>query len=182
MIPERAKPRIELIEATEADRPVIESLAQLYQYDFSEMSRHDTERGNHGNVGEDGRFHGIDFDYYYGKEGHHEFLVRVDGFLAGFVLVAPGRSYRRPSEKVWNMDEFFVMRRYRRLGVGSHVARMVFDRFPGAWQVAEMSINTGAQAFWRRVIGSYTGGRYEEVHLDSDDGLGPVQYFESGRP
>lgn len=175
------KPRIELVEATEADRAVIENLAQLYQYDFSEMSRRDTERGYHGNVKEDGLFHNIDFDYYYAKDEHHEYIVRVDDYIAGFVLVASGKSFRDPSEIVWWIDEFFVMRKYRRLGVGEHVAKTLFDRFPGCWQVAEMSINTDAQSFWRTVIGDYTDGDFEEVWLDDDNWLGPVQYFRAPR-
>ncbi|HYZ92490.1 MAG TPA: GNAT family N-acetyltransferase [Actinomycetota bacterium] len=172
-------PRIEVIEASDADRPVIENLAQLYQYDFSEMSRRDLERGHHGNVKDDGLFHNIDFDWYYGKPEHHEFIVRVDGYLAGFVLVAPGRSFRDPDETVVWVDEFFVMRKYRRLGVGEHVARSMFDRFDGTWQVAQMSINLDAQVFWRGVIGRYTNENYEERWFDDDNWLGPVQYFRT---
>lgn len=171
-------PRIDLVEASEADRPAIENLAQLYQYDFSEMSRGDPQ---HGNVKRDGLFHNIDFDRYFQQDEHHEFLIRVGARIAGFALVSPGRSFRDVRERVWWMDEFFVMRKYRRLGVGEHVATALFDRFPGEWQVAEMSINTGAQAFWRGVIGRYTGDSYEEVSFDDDNWVGPVQYFHSPR-
>ena len=166
--------RIDVLEATATERSVIECLAQLYQYDFSEMSRGDPQ---HGNVANDGRFHNIDFDSYYAQEEHYEFLVRVEGELAGFVLVSPGRSFRDDTEDVWWIDEFFVMRKYRRLGVGEHVARTIFARLPGTWQVAEMDINTGAQAFWRGVIGRYTGAGIDEIWLDDERWLGPVQYF-----
>jgi predicted acetyltransferase len=177
----RTKPRIEIAEATAADRPVIERLAQLYQYDFSEMSRRDAERGHFGNVKDDGLFHNIDFDRYYANRDHHEYLVRVDGYIAGFALVLRIRSFRDPAETVWHMAEFFVMRKYRRLGVGEHLATTVFDRFDGVWEVAEMSINTAAQVFWRGVIGRYTNESYEEIWFDDDQWLGPVQYFEAKR-
>lgn len=140
------------------------------------MSRGDPQ---HGNVKEDGRFHNIDIDRYYAQDEHHEYLVRVDDQLAGFVLVSPGRSFRDPDETVWWIDEFFVMRKYRRLGVGEHVATTLFDRFEGVWQVAEMDVNTGAQAFWRGVIDRYTSGTYEEMWFDDEQWLGPVQYFRS---
>jgi predicted acetyltransferase len=172
----RTTPRIELVEASAADRSVLENLAQLYQYDFSEMSRGDPQ---HGNVREDGRFHSIDLDRFFAEEDHHEYLIRVDGQVAGFVLVSPGSSFRDLDERVWWIDEFFVMRKYRRLGVGEHVAKTIFDRFRGTWQVAEMQINTGAQAFWRGVIDRYTGGVFEEISLDDDQWLGPVQYFDN---
>ncbi|MGH2760669.1 MAG: GNAT family N-acetyltransferase [Actinomycetota bacterium] len=168
--------QIELVEASDADRPVLESLAQLYQYDFSEMARGDPQ---HGDVRPDGRFHNIDWDLYYANEERYEYLVRMSGSLAGFALVLPIPSFRDPDETVWHMGEFFVMRKYRRLGVGEHVATTLFDRFPGTWQVAESDVNTGAQAFWRDVIGRYTGRRFEEQWLADENWLGPVQYFSS---
>ncbi len=174
-----ATAQIELVEATDADRPIIENLAQLYQYDFSEMSRRDLEHGHHGNVKEDGLFHNIDFDRYYANPEHYEYIVRVDGYVAGFVLVLPARAFRDRQETVWHVAEFFVMRKYRRLGVGEHIATTIFDRFDGIWEVAEMSINTGAQVFWRGVIGSHTNEKYEEIWFDDDNWLGPVQYFRT---
>ncbi len=168
--------RIEVVEAGPTDRAVIENLAQLYQYDFSEMSRGDPQ---HGNVMADGRFHNIDLDRFYAEEEHHEFLVRVEEEIAGFVLVSPGSSFRDAAESVWWIDEFFVMRKYRRLGVGEHVATTIFDRFPGTWQVAEMDVNTEAQTFWRGVIGRYTAEDFEEIWLDDEHWLGPVQYFRT---
>jgi predicted acetyltransferase len=168
--------QIDLVEATQADRPTLESLVQLYQYDFSEMARGDPQ---HGDVRSDGRFHNIDLGRFFSRVGRHAYFVRVNGQIGGFALVSPGRSFRDASEDVWWIDEFFVMRKYRRLGVGEHVATTLFDRFAGTWQVAQMDINTGAQAFWRDVIGRYTRGRFEERWFSDDNWLGPVQYFTS---
>ena len=74
------------------------------------------------------------------------------------------------------MAEFFVMSKYRRRGVGSEAARFAFDRFPGRWEVREMAANTPAQAFWRRVIGDYTGDNFTERRLD--DGAWLMQSFD----
>jgi predicted acetyltransferase len=63
--------------------------------------------------------------------------------------------------------------------VGEHVARTLFDRFPGRWEVSELRDNLAAQAFWRRVIGRYTGSAYREVTLDDSRWRGPVQSFDS---
>ena len=171
--------RIDLVEVDEAARPVLDNLVQLYQYDFSEYSRGDPQ---HGNVREDGRFHNIDVDRYFAQSVRHAYLVRVDGEIGGFALVSPGTSFRDADETVWWIDEFFVMRKYRRLGVGEHVATSIFDRFPGTWQVAQMDVNTGAQVFWRDVIGRYTNDRFEERWFNDDQWLGPVQYFQSSGP
>ena len=73
------------------------------------------------------------------------------------------------------------MRKYRRLGAGKEAATRLFDLFPGRWEVAVVAPNTGALAFWRQVIGEYTGGRYEERFEESDLWHGAVQTFVTRR-
>jgi predicted acetyltransferase len=161
----------QLTEIDSGQRPVLERLAQLYMYDFSEHTR--------GDVTEAGIFPFMDLDEFFARSVHHEFFIRVDGRLAGFALICRGEAFRDADECVWWMDEFFVMRKYRRLGVGERVATQLFDRFGGTWEVGQVSTNTGAQAFWRRVIGRYTGGEFEEFVLDDERWRGPVQYFKT---
>jgi predicted acetyltransferase len=79
------------------------------------------------------------------------------------------------------MDEFFVMQKYRRQGVGEHVATCLFDRFAGTWEVGEIPNNVNGQAFWRKVIGRYTGGHYEEQMPGAETWPGPIQVFNSAR-
>jgi predicted acetyltransferase len=75
--------------------------------------------------------------------------------------------------------EFFVMRKYRRRGAGARVASSVFERFPGGWEVRIDRDNLPAQAFWRRVVGDVTGGRYDERVFDDERWRGPVIFFDS---
>ena len=72
------------------------------------------------------------------------FLLRVDGQWAGFVLVRVGEPH--------DVAEFFILRKYRRHGVGTVAARLVFARFPGDWQVRQMRANAAATTFWRQAI------------------------------
>ena len=164
--------QIDLTEITEEHRPVLEQLAQLYQYDFTEHA--------HGDVGEDGRFPYINLDDFFAHGVRHACLVRVDGKLAGFALAYEGEAFRDPNETTWWMDEFFVMRKYRKRGVGERVATQLFDDLGGTWEVGQVITNVEAQAFWRRVIDRYTGGDYEEFELDDERWRGPVQYFRAG--
>jgi predicted acetyltransferase len=50
------------------------------------------------------------------------------------------------------MAEFFVMRKYRRLGIGRKAALALLTQFPGPWQVRQQLTNPTATAFWRTVI------------------------------
>lgn len=78
-----------------------------------------------------------------------------------------------PSEPEWNMAEFFVLRNYRRRGIGQTAVQWVFAHHPGRWIVKQLAQNTQAIAFWRRVIGQATGGSY----LETRQPKGIVQVF-----
>jgi predicted acetyltransferase len=155
---------VQIASAAGEDDGVLAALLQLYVYDFSEMLGLD--------VGDDGRY-GVPT-----IEGRDAFLIRVDGKLAGFALHA-GKSRLTGKDGVHDVAELFVLQRYRRRGVGDQAARFLFDRFPGRWEVRQKAENTGAIAFWRRVIGRYTNGRFDEEVLADDRWQGPVQRFDN---
>ncbi len=119
------------------DSEILQRLIELYAYDFSEF--------NGADLGSDARYPAYPhFDAIWTEPERHALLFRVGGHLAGFAIVRTGEPH--------DMTEFFVMRKYRRSGVGIDAARAVFARFPGAWQTREQFANTGATAFWRRAI------------------------------
>jgi predicted acetyltransferase len=163
---------VELQPATQADRPVLRQLMELYRHDFSEWDGSD--------VDEQGFFGSPYLDRCWIEPAGHPFLIRADGKLAGFVLLSR-HSHLMPQSRAMAVAEFFVLRKHRRHGVGRRAAIAAFDRFPGAWEVAQMAENVGAQAFWREVIDSYTGGRYVETVLDDERWRGPIQSFDNSR-
>lgn len=156
--------------AAKEERIVLSNLMQLYTYDWSELGPFD--------VGEDGRFDDYPLDAYWHDDERHPFLLRVEGKLAGFALVS-GRSRLSGQPGVFDMAEFFVMRKYRRKGVGLAAACAAFDRFKGPWEVRQRAENVGATAFWRRAIAHYTGGAYQEVPWNDASWVGPVQRFSN---
>jgi predicted acetyltransferase len=158
---------IDIIPAAIEDKSILRNLMELYNYDFSEFDDADVDA--HGLYG----YHRI--DHYWTDEGRFPFLVRMDGKIAGFVLV---RTLEEPApEPVHSIAEFFIMKKYRRHGVGRQVACQIFDRFPGPWHVSQMACNLPAQSFWRSVIADYTHGNYVEIFLDDETWKGPVQTF-----
>ncbi len=143
--------RIEVVPAGEQDKPVVRNLGRLYIYDFSEFMGLRCPDG--------GMFECTGWCHYWEKDHHWPFLVRADGELAGFALVCDVTS---ADEYDHDMGEFFVLRKFRRKGVGKSAAFQVFDRLPGAWEVRQIPENRPAIAFWRAVIGAYTGARCRE--------------------
>src|SRR2546422_57889 len=145
---------VEVREARREDTPVLRRLMQLYLYDLGTIDGWD--------IGDDGLY-GIEarIEGFWTDPDRRSFLVRVDGKLAGFALVRDGAHFAGDGTR--EISEFLILRRYRRRGAGERVARRVFDLFPGRWEVTEVGSNVEAQAFWRRVIGRYTGGRLKDV-------------------
>jgi predicted acetyltransferase len=63
--------------------------------------------------------------------------------------------------------------------VGERIARELFDRFPGRWIVEQLVGNEPARAFWRKVVGRYTGGRFDEGARESRWGRMTVIRFRN---
>ena len=162
---------VELTPIASEQRSALRHLIDLYAYDFSEIVDLD--------VGEDGRFAFRDLDPYWTDDWRHPFFVRAGGKLAGFALIHT-RGYFDADPATNDVAEFFVLRRYRRRGVGDRAATLAFDAFRGRWEVRERANNTGAIAFWRGVIERYTRGEYREVIRDDERWRGPVQSFTNG--
>lgn len=154
----------------EGERPLVQHLFELYLYDFSELE--------HADLDEEGWFVPSARPWlarYWSKPGRHALLLRVGGKPAGLALVDE-RSPMAGSEERRFLGAFFVVRAYRRRGYGAAVAREIFDRFPGPWQVLQIRSNPAAQRFWRRVIGDYTGDLYAERWLSERE---LVQEFDT---
>ncbi len=149
----------------------IQNLSQLYAYDWSELLALD--------VGDDGRFHVGSLEAYDQDDRCHPFLFRVEGQVAGFALVC-ARSRLTGALDVFDMAEFFVLRRYRRQGIGREAACALFGRFKGAWEVRQRAEHPAATRFWRAVITQYTNRDLDEVSWQDAHGSGPVQRFSTG--
>jgi predicted acetyltransferase len=144
---------VRLVDASVTDKPVVRNLLELYQHDLSGFDNREVD--SHG-------FYGYPYlDHYWTDTARHPFLLQIDGYWAGLVLVRLGSPI--------DMAEFFVMRKYRHRGVGRTAASAVFARLPGSWQIRQLSANQAATAFWRAVI--------PVPFTEEETENGPVQRF-----
>jgi predicted acetyltransferase len=124
---------VTLTPVPEGQKKIITNLIQLYKCDFSEFA----EVGSrYGEVGPDGRFTYEGLDSYWREDGRFALTVEADGRLAGFVLVNRWSALNRLVDHA--VAEFFVLRKYRRIGVGSPAASVLFERWSGSWEVASV--------------------------------------------
>jgi predicted acetyltransferase len=84
-------------------------------------------------------------------------------------------------EAVWDMAEFFVIRGYRRRGVGIAVAHQLWRRFPGIWEVRVMESNHSAHPFWTRAVSTFTNESLSPVRIQKGDKYWHLFSFESKR-
>jgi predicted acetyltransferase len=138
------------------EKSVIRNMLQLYLHDFSEFAGFELD--GHGYYGY-GRL-----DVYWMEEERFPFIVRVDGQLAGFVFI---RTEDLAGNPRYSVAEFFILRKYRRHGIGTSVMRQVVGRFPDQWSLAVDLRNEAGLPFWRKVVGELTDGHYTEHPGDS---------------
>jgi len=123
------------------------------------------------------------FDYpalpsYWTEPDRHPFLFRVAERLAGFALVQQ-RSHLSGSPGINDIAEFFVLREYRRRGIGRSAAHAVFQAFPGTWEVRVRECNTIGLSFWENTVETFTQSGARELRHEEDSSIWRVFVFES---
>lgn len=86
---------------------------------------------------------GVDYKKYFNDSNAFPFLIRYKGELAGF----------------------FILRTYKRKGLGKNAAFQCFEKFKGIWEVHVLPGNETAYRFWRSVINEYTQNHFDERML-----------------
>jgi predicted acetyltransferase len=82
---------------------------------------------------------------------------------------------------LWDMAEFFILRGYRRRGIGTKAAHEVWRRFPGQWQVRVMEINSYAVSFWEHAVAEFTGQPASCQSIEKDGKRWRALSFEASR-
>jgi hypothetical protein len=140
---------VELVPAAPEQKSILANLIELYAHDFSEF--HALE------LGPDGRFGYADLPLYWSDPGRHPFLITVEGKLAGLALVC-----RR--EDAWDVAEFFIVRAYRRRGIGSEAGASTVEQVHGAVGSARDAVE------FRR--SEFLAGRRSDIYRCSDPARG----------
>jgi predicted acetyltransferase len=159
---------LECRKASSQDFPALEQMLELYQYELSDIWHQDLDAGAR---------YGYDLSRHQSAQRFHAHVALEGSQYVGFALVAPAVVTR--TQGSW-MEQFFILKRYRRSGAGLALASHVFCSHPGLWEVGQMPANLAAQAFWRRVIKTVTAGEFTEIRVTEGWWQGVVQQFHIG--
>ncbi len=152
---------MKIVKVEDQNKPVLLNLLQAYEAEFSTITNKDPD-GN--------GLYPLDTPL----DGEHEaYLVYIGNQLCGFAIKGTELSCH-------DISEFYIIPTKRGHKLGSSFAHKVFDMYRGKWQVRQIERADKARDFWRKVIGDYTNGQYEESQIeDSYWGLVTRQVFSN---
>ncbi len=157
---------VDVHKAKPKDFRALQQMLELYQYELSDIWQQDSDA--------EARY-GFDLDpYRKGGDRFHAHVALEGTQFVGFALVAPALVTRKKGS--W-MDQFFILKKFRRRGAGRALAAHVFQSHPGPWEVGQMFENIAAQAFWRSVIAAEVPGCFVEIQVTEGWWRGIVQQF-----
>ena len=151
-------------------KPVLANLLELYAYELTEYGNFDLR---------DDGFYGYKYLPLYWTDPHRfPYFIMVNGKIAGFVLIIKGSSVSNDSE-IWDVSEFFVMKKYKKKSIGSIVAHQLWHQFKGRWQVRVATSNAPACSFWHKIINTFTLSIFEKRKIIIDESNWNIYTFES---
>ncbi|MGQ3887832.1 GNAT family N-acetyltransferase [Legionella sp. CNM-1927-20] len=163
--------QIQLQPATIDDYPIIQKMASYYAYDLSEYMQWPIEETGVYDIGQD-------YIRYFKQENTYPFLIRYNCELAGFAIIDKEVS---DINNDYNMAQFFIIRKFKGLGLGRQIAFKCFNQFQGRWEVFVMPGNEGAYRFWRKIVGEYTNHNFQEVSREVNQYPRNIFTFESNK-
>ncbi len=173
---EDAAPKVDVVRAGPEQRALIAGLFQFYIYDFSEFQPADSPDFE---LNAEARYEPYPYlDQYWADEACTPLLIRVGERVVGFALINAFAHSGGVADH--SMAEFFVLRKYRRGGVGALAVGEILRRYPGRWEIAIAARNKPALAFWPRAVGALDCvSGLETLQMDSSLWRGPILRFVS---
>jgi predicted acetyltransferase len=152
---------VELIETGPEHATLIANLYQFYAYESSDWEQEDVEV--------DGRFyiHEEHLARYWEDPQWSANLLLVDGFIAGFLLI---EGSELPGIDALELADLFILKRYRRKGIGRAIATQVLSSGEANWLVRFYDQDEVSQAFWRTVLDNLPRP-VQAIELDDEPNL-----------
>ena len=160
--------KIQITPASIEQQSVIAQLYELYTYEMTDLADFD--------INDNGYYGYSDLPLYWTTPNRYPYLIWVNNKLAGFVLIQQGSPIDNDNPDIWDISEFFIMRKFRKKGIGQFVAQSIWDSHPDSWQVRVWENNTTAHQFWNNAIGKFIGKIIIPVKMTDQEHEGLLVY------
>ncbi len=88
---------------------------------------------------------------YFNDPKRHAYFIKSARHDVGIAFVH-NFSHRTGSSEINDIEEFYVYPDYRGVGAGRRAAHLLFNKFPGEWEVRVREANTPGMAFWGAIL------------------------------
>lgn len=150
------------------DKEVLENIYQFYLYDMSVYNNEDID-----SMG----LYDVEFlNLFFKEEGLTAFFIKIDKKIGGVILLQSDK-WAPSSGEDYYISEFFVLKKYRRNGVGKKALKELFSLYPGKYVLGQLPNNNPAIDFWKSVYFEYQI-KYKESYEDTKEGRLLCQRFE----
>lgn len=170
-------PTVTLEPSSINDYPMIQNMARFYVYDLSKECGHISDDWR---LPKNGLFESADFKHYFEENTRKAYLVKVYDDVAGFILLNQAVTCK---DSDWNIGECFILGRYQGHGVGKIAAEIIWQLYPGKWEVSVIPENTSALKFWENTISKFTANVFKKetklIDFDKDQPKRIVYTFVS---
>lgn len=143
------------------DKKGFSDLFQLYLYDLSKY--------NHNiKVDENGSYPASWIDRDWDLPEFIPLRIEQNINTCGFILLS-NKPFSKPGTE-WCIQECFILRRFRKKGIGLASIDQLFSNYPGSYSMAVMKDNVPALLFWEKVLDlmgiQYTKEKHNEEGID----------------
>ena len=159
----------DVIPVPESQKSVLDNLLELYLYDLNEITPNQILF----ELNAKGRFAYPNLPIYWQDPSRKAYIVWQNDCPIGCVLVHQDPFYKKDTP-VFVMSEFFILKMYRRQGIGVAVASYVMHQNPGNWEIRVIQAHQNGYHFWTKVVENVAPGCYEVLQKQDDEWYGHV--------
>lgn len=158
---------IKLKAVEKEEKKLLYNLLQKYLYEMTEF--YDIEADAEGNYIYEY------FEDYFGDTTRKALFILWDEKVVGFVLV--NKHSAIGGDPDYAIAEFTILPKYRKCCIAKRAVQLLFEKYPGSWEVKYHVLNIPAMRLWRSVAAPfdpvlYTGLEDEQVLVfDTSKGI-----------
>ncbi|MDQ0359345.1 GNAT family N-acetyltransferase [Breznakia pachnodae] len=142
---------IQLVKVASKNKSLLFNLMQLYLYDLSVYFNFKTNNN--------GIYEYDHFEDYFTDTNYISYFIYNDNELIGFVLLNDYSPITNKHENIINVSEFFILKLYRKQGLGEITFQTLLDMHKGVWTIKPAAFSKEANAFWKTIINKHIGSK-----------------------
>ena len=140
---------------------LLQNLLELYCHDMSEWFLFDANTEGLYTYSTEDIWQNNNIDVYVVYDGDIPAgfcLIDTDSGKSSEINTDINNDINSSETRVIDLEEFFIVRRYRKLGLGAAFAVDLWQRYAGLWLVRVYQNNLPALPFWRNIINRHSNG------------------------